>query len=109
VRLVWSPLWSLQVENAARSAASGGTKVALSAHDNARLSAWQREHLLLTSFAREQPWEIESEVIAQLAPPLNSAANAVHAFYPTLRAARAELRKRARAASSSSAKARTIR
>jgi GIY-YIG catalytic domain len=86
-----------------------GTKVALSAHDNARLSAWQREHLLLTSFAREQPWEIESEVIAQLAPPLNSAANAVHAFYPTVRAARAELRRRARAASSSSAEARTIR
>ena len=86
-----------------------GTKVALSAHDNARLSAWQREHLLLTSFAREQPWEIESEVIAQLAPPLNSAANAVHAFYPTVRAARAELRRRARAASSSSAEVRTIR
>jgi hypothetical protein len=35
----------------------------LSAHDNARLSAWQREHLLLTSCARERPWEIESEVI----------------------------------------------
>jgi hypothetical protein len=72
-----------------------GARVALSAHDNARLSAWQREHLLLTSFARKRPWEIESEVIAQLAPPLNSAGNAVHDFYPTVRAARAEFRRRA--------------
>ena len=86
-----------------------GTKVALSAHDNARLSAWQREHLLLTSSARQRPWEIEGEVIAQLGPPLNSAANAVHAFYPTVRAARAEFRRRARAASSSSVKARSAR
>lgn len=46
------------------------TKVALSASDNRRLSAWQREQLLLTWCARERPWEIESEVIAQLTPPL---------------------------------------
>lgn len=64
-----------------------GTKVALSADDNARLSAWQREHLLLTSCARERPWAIEGEVIAQLEPPLDSAANARHAFYPVVRAA----------------------
>jgi len=76
-----------------------GTKVALSVDDNRRLSAWQREHLLLTSSARERPWEIEAEVIAQLAPPLNSAGNAAHAFYPVVRAARAEFRHRARAAS----------
>jgi hypothetical protein len=78
-----------------------GTKVALSARDNARLSAWQREHLLLTSCARERPWEIEGEVIAQLGPPLNAAANAAHAFYPAVRVARAEFRRRARAAPSS--------
>jgi hypothetical protein len=76
-----------------------GTKVALSVDDNRRLSAWQREHLLLTSSAQERPWEIEGEVIAQLAPPLNSAGNAVHVFYPVVRAARAEFRHRARAAS----------
>ena len=50
----------------------------------------------------------ESEVIAQLGPPLNSAANSAHAFHPTVRAARAQFRRRARAASSSSAEARTI-
>ena len=83
-----------------------GTKVALSTVDNRRLSAWQREHLLLTSCPTERPWEIETEVIAQLAPPLNSAGNAAHAFYPAVRAARAELRRRA--ASSASATPRTI-
>jgi hypothetical protein len=33
-----------------------GTKVALSASDNARLSAWQREQLLLTWCTRARPW-----------------------------------------------------
>jgi hypothetical protein len=85
-----------------------GTKVALSADDNRRLSAWQREHLLLTSCARERPWEIESEVIAQLAPPLNSTGNATHAFHPVIRASRAEFRRRARAASAPPARSRTL-
>jgi hypothetical protein len=86
-----------------------GTKVALNAHDNARLSAWQREHLFVMWCARERPREIENEVIAHLAPPLNSAANAVHAFYPAVRSARAEFRRRAHAASSASRDARTVR
>jgi hypothetical protein len=78
----------------------GGTKAALSAHENAGLSGWLRECLLLTWCARERPWEVQSEVIAQLTPPLNSAGNAAHAFHPAVRAARAEFRRRARAASS---------
>lgn len=72
-----------------------GTKVALEASDNARLSAWQREHLLLTWCARERPWEIEAEVIALLEPPLNSSGNLTHSFYARVRAARADLRRRA--------------
>jgi len=72
-----------------------GTKVALDATDNATVSAWQRERLLLAWCARERPWEIEEEVIAQLGPPLNSAGNAAHSFYPRVRAARAALRGRA--------------
>jgi len=78
-----------------------GTKVALNASDNERLSAWQRTHLLLTWCARQRPWEIESEVIRKLTPPLNAAGNAAHPFYPAVRAARAEFRRRAGAASSS--------
>lgn len=76
-----------------------GSKVALSQGDNTLLSSWQREHLLLTWHPRQNPWEIEHQVIAQLAPPLNSAGNATHPFYPTVRAARAALRHRASAAS----------
>jgi hypothetical protein len=72
-----------------------GTKVALDAIDNARLSAWQREHLLLTWSTRERPWELEQEVIAQLGPPLNSAGNPTHRFRRRVREARAELRRRA--------------
>lgn len=85
------------------------TKVALSAPENARLSAWQRAHLLLTWCARERPWEIEAAVIAQLTPPLNSTGNAAHAFYPAVRSARAEFRRRARAASSAPGTARPLR
>jgi hypothetical protein len=85
-----------------------GAKVVLSPRDNGRLSAWQREHLLLTSYAVERPWEAESALIAQLAPPLNSAGNAAHPFYPVVRAARGEFRSRARAASPPSATTRTI-
>jgi hypothetical protein len=50
-----------------------------------RLSAWQPEHLLLAWATRDRPWEIESEVIAYLEPPLNSAANARHGFYERVR------------------------
>lgn len=74
-----------------------GTKVALDMADNARLSRWQREHLVLTWCSRQRPWEIEGDVIAQLGPPLNSAGNAAHAFYPRVRDARAEFRHRAAA------------
>jgi hypothetical protein len=75
-----------------------GTKVALNFADNAQLSKWQHKHLLLTWCARERPWQIEREVIAQLAPPLNSAGNDAHAFHPSVRSARAEFRRRAREA-----------
>ena len=72
-----------------------GTKVALNPCDNARLSTWQREQLLLTWCTRERPWEIEGEVTARLGPPLNAAGNAAHGFYTRVRAARAALRRRA--------------
>lgn len=72
-----------------------GSKIVLDASDNARLSAWQRDALLLTWSARERPWEIEGDVIRQLGPPLNFAGNAAHAFYPRVRDARAQFRRRA--------------
>jgi hypothetical protein len=72
-----------------------GTKVALDATDNARLSAWQREQLLLTWHARERPWEIEGEAIARLGPPLNTAGNTAHGFYSRVPGARAARGRRA--------------
>jgi hypothetical protein len=78
-----------------------GSKVTLDAADNARLSVWQREHLLLTWCATPRPWEIEREVIAELGPPLNSADNAAHAFHAHVRGARAQFRRRAAARAAS--------
>jgi hypothetical protein len=73
-------------------------KVLLTRDDNAALSAWQRANLALTWAARQRPWEIEHEVIAQMQPPLNLASNATHPFYTSVRDARTRFRQRARAA-----------
>jgi hypothetical protein len=42
-----------------------------------------------------RPWDAESDVIAELGPPLNSASNARHDFYKRVREARANFRRRA--------------
>jgi hypothetical protein len=44
----------------------------------------------------EWPWEVESEVIARMQPPLNSAGNRDHPFYSVVSSARAALRAAAR-------------
>jgi hypothetical protein len=72
-----------------------GDKVVLDRDDNRDLSQWQRNKLRLTWCIRSRPWEIEEDVIALMQPPLNCAANASHPFYPRVRAARDEFRRRA--------------
>jgi hypothetical protein len=67
-------------------------RVLLSRQDNERLSQWQRENLLLSWAVRERPWEIETQVIALMQPPLNSSGNATHPFFAQVRAARAAFR-----------------
>lgn len=67
-------------------------RVLLTREDNARLSAWQRDNLKLTWCVRQRPWEIETELIALMGPPLNAAGNATHPFYAEVKAARAALR-----------------
>lgn len=67
-------------------------KVVLDRDDNGRLRQWQFDHLSLTWCERERPWEIEDAVIALMQPPLNSAANRTHPFYPRVNAARAAFR-----------------
>ncbi len=68
------------------------TKVLLSKQDNARLTNWQRDNLRLTWCEWPQPWKCEPVVIETMNPPLNLAGNSSHAFYATLKGARARLR-----------------
>ena len=72
-----------------------GKKTVLSREQNRELSGWQRANLCLTWCVRARPWEVEDEVIALMQPPLNCAANDTHPFYPRVRDARAEFRRRA--------------
>lgn len=67
-------------------------KVVLDRDDDARLRQWQFDHLCVTWAVRERPWEIEGEVIANMQPPLNSAANREHPFHARVAAARAAFR-----------------
>jgi hypothetical protein len=72
-------------------------KVVLDPDDNARLRQWQFDHTSLSWCERPRPWEIEDAVIALMQPPLNSAANQNHQFYPRVQAARAAFRAAGRA------------
>lgn len=67
-------------------------KVVLDRDDNQRLRQWQFDHLSLTWCERERPWEVEDAVIALMQPPLNSAANQAHPFYPRVNSAREAFR-----------------
>jgi hypothetical protein len=72
-------------------------KVVLDPNDNTRLRQWQVDHTSLTWCERPRPWEIEDAVIALMQPPLNSAGNRNHPFYPRVHAARAAFRAAGRA------------
>jgi hypothetical protein len=73
-----------------------GSKVVLDPNDNERLRDWQLRHLRLTWAERERPWEVEGQVIGRMEPPLNSAGNRAHPFYPRVSSARAAFRAAAR-------------
>lgn len=70
-------------------------RYALAGEGERDLRAWQKDQLRLTWCECGEPWAIEQQVIALMQPPLNLAANATHAFYTDVRAARQELRRRA--------------
>ncbi len=52
------------------------------------LTAWMREHLVVTWAAHPRPWDVERDVIIRLRPPLNVEHNAAHPLYPVVRARR---------------------
>lgn len=64
------------------------SRTVLLPEDEARLTDWMRNNLALTWAAHPRPWEVETAVIAQLAPPLNQAGNKAHPSYQLVRAAR---------------------
>jgi hypothetical protein len=69
-----------------------GKDFVLSSSDNARLRHWRFKQLRLTWCERAQPCEIEQAVIQAMQPPLNTAGNAGHSLYATVRASRAAFR-----------------
>jgi hypothetical protein len=80
-----------------------GRRLVLANGGEARVREWQRENLSLTWCERKRPWEVEHQVIAALAPPLNSAGNSRHPFHARVREARAAFRQLATAAGGASA------
>ena len=60
--------------------------------DEARLSAWMREHLWVTWAEHPDPETVESAVIKGLAAPLNQAHNKAHPLHSMVVAARAAYR-----------------
>ncbi|MEU2005576.1 GIY-YIG nuclease family protein [Rhodococcus sp. NPDC019627] len=59
------------------------------------LSQWMAENALVSWIARDAPWELEDKLIATLDLPLNLHGNSRNAFYPHLKAARADAKRRA--------------
>lgn len=62
-----------------------------------RLSDWMANNALVSWMVREQPWELEDELIGELDLPLNLKGNERNKFHLTLTQARARYLKRARA------------
>jgi hypothetical protein len=69
------------------------TRALLTPEDNLALSAWQAKNLRLTWVGCGAPWEIESEVIGLMQPPLNLAGNRSHPLHRLLTERRAALRR----------------
>jgi hypothetical protein len=55
------------------------------------------QHALVSWVVRDQPWELEDELIGQLDLPLNLKGNKHNQFHPTLTQARARCLAQARA------------
>lgn len=73
-----------------------GKKFLLPQSENTMLNDWQRDHLAISWVQHERPWDLEDDIIQILKPPLNSKGNASHEFFPTVKAARASFREKAR-------------
>jgi hypothetical protein len=68
------------------------TRPKLARKDNRALREWQEDHLRLRWVVQPEPWQLESEVIAIMRPPLNLAKNEAHPFYCCVKDARDRFR-----------------
>src|SRR3954471_20996634 len=68
----------------------------LTRNDNAALSRWQTAPLRVQGVKPAAPWKRESEVIAQMRPPLNRRHNESHPFYVEVGMARDHFKDAAR-------------
>ena len=78
----WRPIWA-------------STRPGLENRDLAALSEWQCENLAVQWCQYEEPWVIESAVIAAMKPPMNLDHNRGHDFYPTMSILRSAFRRAA--------------
>jgi hypothetical protein len=60
-----------------------------------KLSEWMAGNAFVCWVEHPRPWEIESQIITELHPPLNLAANRTHPFHTNLSALRREMRRKA--------------
>jgi hypothetical protein len=61
-----------------------------------KLSEWMATNALVCWVAHPRPWNIETEIISALRPPLNIDANAHHPFCATLTTTRRDMKEKAR-------------
>jgi hypothetical protein len=74
------------------------TRPVLVNRDEVALSAWMAERLQVSWAEHPTPWTVESEVIAELEPPLNQAENRGHPVHAVVSEARRRWREQAKAA-----------
>jgi hypothetical protein len=65
-----------------------------------RLTEWMSENAFVVWHEHDEPWTIEREIMRLTSLPLNLHHNSLHPFYATLRAQRADCRRRAQLLSS---------
>jgi hypothetical protein len=71
------------------------------------LNEWIEDNARVAWVEYPSPWEIESEVISALSPPLNLHHNRKNPFYPRMRALRTDAAQRARRETAASRNFRT--
>lgn len=73
-----------------------GQRLTFTKPGETRLTEWMAAHARVAFIVDNEPWHLEDALINTQVLPLNIAGNAHNPYYPTLRALRAEHKRRAR-------------